>query len=308
MTPPYQVKKVSNEGTSSPFISRLFMGMLEFRDQLFLLSAKGEERLIKQDHFDKQFKPMIDAAQASRDAAINIQEMIVSHFDAIQNGNAVRYRGNQYDILETIDIPLSQAVDLLLDQSIVATKAGLQNILKDPLKMDIGFFFQNKNLFNQGVGNLRASSENNLAQYLHDVRNSWHEELQDLRVQHEHKGWSLKNIEYQLIEKSGLLLSLPIILGMSVNDFAIKTANRVLLFIENMMVYAMQRYCYQYPIFVVEISKEKRDPANPQRFRLAPKGLDTSPPWVIAYSDDLDFISSELLQDVLVDKYHRKIM
>lgn len=290
MTPLYQVKKVSNEGTSSPFISRLFWGMLDFRNQLFLLGTEGQQREMMLAHFDQQFKPMYEATQASRDAAIKARDLVTSHFIAIQSGKAIQYRGNQYDILETIDIPLSQAVKQLIVQSIVATKMGLQKILGDPLNLDIGFFFQKDDQFSQGIADLRASGENNLPQYLQDVRDSWHAKLQDLRVQLEHGGWTLDSIKYRLAETSRVMPSLPIILGMPVNDFAVKTANRVLLFIENMMVFALQRYCHQYPIFIIEIPRESRDLMNPQRFRLAPKGLDTSPPWVIAYHDDMDFV------------------
>jgi hypothetical protein len=290
MTPPYQIKKVSDEGSSSPFISRLFMGMLDFRDQLFLLDAEGQQRQMMQAHFDQQFKPMYEAAQGTRDAAIKARELVDSHLVAIQSGEAIQYRGNQYDILATIDIPLSQAVDQLIDQSIIATKTGLQNILKDPLNLDIGFFFQNDKEFGSGINDLRTSGENDLAQYLQDVRDNWHSKLQNLRVQHEHNGWFLDIIEYRLTAPSRVALNLPTVLGMPIDDFVLKTANRVLLFIENMMVFALQRYCHQYPIFVVEIPRERRNPMDPRRFRLAPKGLDSSSPWVIAYHGDMDFI------------------
>jgi hypothetical protein len=290
MTPPYQIKKVSDEGTSCPFISRLFMGMFEFRDQLFLMGTEGQQREIMKAHFDQQFKPMFEAAQATRDSARKARELLVYHLIAVQSGKVIKFRDNQLDILETIDIPLSQTVDQLIDQSIIATKTGLQNILKDPLDLDIGFFFMSDGKFGQGIADLRASGENNLSQYLMDVRNSWHLKLQDLRAQHEHKGWSLDNIEYRLTETSMVRPILPKILGMPVNEFTLKTANRVLLFIENMMIYAVQRYCQQYPIFVVEIPIESRGQENPKRFKLAPKGLDTSPPWVVAYHDDMDFV------------------
>lgn len=290
MTPPYQVKKVSDEGSSSPFISRIFMGILFFRDQLFLIDTDGQQRRASLVYFDQQFKPMYEAAQATRDAAIRVCELVDSHRSAIQNGNVIQFRANQYDILETIDKPLSQAIDLLIVQSMIATKTGLQRILKDPLKLDIGFFFQEERNFDKGVENLRSLGENDLAQYLQDVRVNWHSKLQGLRTEHEHEGWSLDSIEYELTAPYTVKLNLPTVLGMPVNEFVLKTANRVLFFIENMMVYALQRYCHQYPIFVVEIPFESRDPSNPQRFRLAPKGLDTSTPWVITYQDAREFI------------------
>ncbi|MHB8857541.1 MAG: hypothetical protein ACYC6K_13080 [Bellilinea sp.] len=290
MTPPYQVKKVSDEGSSSPFISRIFMGILFFRDQLFLIDTDGQQRRASLNYFDQQFKPMYEAAQATRDAAIRVCELVDSHRSAIQNGNLIQFRANQYDILETIDKPLSQAVDLLIDQTIIATKTGLQKILKDPLNLDIGFFFQKDKDFHEGLKNLRALGENDLAQYLQDVRVNWHSKLQELRTEHEHGGWSLDSIEYELTAPYTVKINLPTVLSMPVNEFVLKTANRVLFFIENMMVYAMLRYSHQSPIFVVEIPIESRNPPNPKRFRLAPKGLDGSTPWVITYQDAREFV------------------
>ena len=105
MPPPFQVKKVSNEGTSSPFVARIFLGLLTLRDQLYLIDAREEkERVRKRDYFDKQLTPMLEASQASRDAAIEIVNLIDSHIAKIKNGAAVKFQENQYTILDNIDI------------------------------------------------------------------------------------------------------------------------------------------------------------------------------------------------------------
>jgi hypothetical protein len=270
-------------------MARIFMGMLEFRDQLFLLGTPDEESVKMQDHFDRKFQPLLDAAQAARDAALETRALVSSHVAEIRSGKAVRFRPNQYEILHTIDSRLSQAADKLLDQSIVATKTGLQSILSDPLGLDIGFFFQQDSLFSAGVSDLHTAGELSLATYLEDVRTGWHSALQDLRTKHEHHGWSLARIQYRLTAPSQVAVYLPEVMGSPVDTFARQTANRVLHFIENMMANAMQRQC-RYPIFVVEVPHEQRNPQNPQRFRLAPKGLDPSMPWRIAFRDDMDFV------------------
>ena len=286
---PVQLVKVSDEGSSSPFIARIFMGLLEFRNQLFLLGTPDNERGRTQNHFDRMFQPMLDAAQATRDAALEIKGLVDAHLEEIRRGTAVRFRPGQYEILRTIDSKLSQTVDKLIDQSIVATNTGLQSILNDPLGLDIGFFFQQDAAFGAGVSGLRNAGEPDLAAYLEQVRTAWHSALQDLRTKHEHRGWSLGRIQYSLTSPSQVGASLPDVLGSPVHLFARQTANRVLLFIENMMVYAMQRQ-YNYPIFVVEIPPEHRNPVDPQRFRLAPRGLDPAPPWRITFRDDSNFV------------------
>lgn len=290
MQPLYQVRKVSNEGTASPFISRLFNGILELRNNLVLINTDSLQKQTLNAYFDKQFKPMFEAAEATRDSAIQVCKLVEKHFDEIQNGKAVKFRPNQYDILETIDKPLSQAVDLLIDQSIIATKTGLQNILKDPLNLDIGFFFQKDTEFLKGINDLLSSGENDLARYLKEVRDNWHSELQNLRRKHEHEGWSLDRVEYRLSTESSVIPIFPMVLGMPVFEFVLKTANRVLFFIENMLVYAMLRYSNYKSFFVVDIPIEYRDPSNPLRFRLAHKAIDQSNPWVITYKDIREFV------------------
>ena len=290
MTRIHQIKKISDEGTSSPFIARIFFGLLSFRDQLYLNCFEGDERYKNQNYFDKQFNPMYEAARATRDAAIKINSLMSSHFEKIQSGKAIKFRENQYEILETIDSDLSQLVDQFIDQSIVATKSGLQNILRDPLGLDIGFFFKQDKAFLDGVSKLIALGEEDLANYLEEVRQEWHSDLQDLRSKHEHKGWTLGSIKYHLDERKGMLLVLPDLCGLPVDSFVLRTTNQILQFIENMMVYALQRFSSMLPIYIVEVPKNNQNPENPIRFRLAPKGLDTSLPWRIHYSEDMDFV------------------
>jgi hypothetical protein len=285
----YQVIKERDEGSSSPFIARLFMTMLEFRDNLFLSDIEGDARVIMQDYFDRKFKPMFEAAEAVRDASHKINQLIEAHKKKIEDGTIVKITHEKIEINESIDKPLSQLIDQLLDQSIVATKTGLQQILTDLLRLDIGFFFQTEKQFEVGVSRLNDLGENLLSQYLTDVRNNWHKDIQELRVRHEHEGWSLSSIEYQTVEASRVEMVLPKIEGLDVNEFARKTSNRVLLFIENMMVYALQRVNGDAPIYVIEIPKECRDPKYARKFELGAMGLSTSPPWFIMYQDEFEF-------------------
>lgn len=281
------LKKISNEGSSSPFLARLFFGLLDMRDQLYLIGIQDKQE--KQKLFDRKFKPMYEAAQATRDAAIEVEQLIRTHLDAIRSGHAVQFNANKYSIQETIDIPLGQAVDKLIDQSIIATKSCLQDILKDPLGLDIGFLYKEDKKFNDSITAINKAKEARLTIYLSEVRTRWLSKLNELRVDHQHHGWCLDEIKYKRINSSQIEAILPNINNLPVDEFVRLSANRTLLFIENMMAYAMQRSC-RYPIFIVEIPKEQRDSKDPRRFRLAARGLDNSQPWVLNYSEDMDFV------------------
>jgi hypothetical protein len=83
MSPPIQVKKVTEE-TSSPFVARLFIGLLELREQLYLLGVQGKCRKSMQDHFDDTFKPMFEAAHATRNAAVEARRLVATHLGVPQ--------------------------------------------------------------------------------------------------------------------------------------------------------------------------------------------------------------------------------
>jgi len=287
--PPFQFVKVSDEGTRSPFIARIFFGLIHFRDQVYLLGVADHELPRAKQAFDTAFNPLLEAAQATRDAAREILGLVSTHVQAIGSGEAVRFRPNQYEILKSINAPLSQAFDKLVDQSIVATKGALQPFLREILDLDIGFFFQREAAFSEGVARLSSRGEKPFSMYLQTARSTWHAELQELRSKHEHERWTLPGLKYTLVADHQVAVRIPLILNLPVHEYARATANRVLRFIEDTVLYAMLRKC-PFPLFLVEIPAGQRDLDNPKRFRLAPRGLDSSPPWEIYYGESADFV------------------
>lgn len=289
MVPIDILKKVSDEGSRSPFRARIFPGMLAIRDQLFLTGLHGDELRNRRQLFDEKFGTVYHAAQATRDAAIEINRLIIEHSEAIQTSRAIRFEDAQLYINENIDTPLRQATDKLLNQAIVATKSGLQRILKNPLGLDISFLFQKEENFRKGIGNLRRSGETELADYLVDIRSKWLWDLIGMRDNAEHKGWELPEIIYEPLVPSRVEIIVPEIAGVRVDIFARQTANRVLLFTENMMVHAMARNMPE-ALFVVEIPLEERNPEDPVRFAYGGVDITTAPRWTLQYQDDMDFV------------------
>jgi len=280
--------KVSDEGTSSPFIARIFMGMLVLRDQLYLMNIDSDSQNNARDKFDKQFNPMFEAAQATRDAGKNLIGNFNDYFSSIKSGDSVKIENGQIQVIRTIDTELIQDVNKTIDQSVIAIKSALQKILKKMFAIDIGFLFQKEDIFNDGIKTLRDKSEEPLAEYLIAVRSNWLWELLTLRNAIEHEGWVLDRIEYYF-GQNRIAVKIPEINGVPVNIYVSQTVNRVLLFIENMMVFGMQQFP-RYPLFVTEIPKEQRNPKSPERFRLSTFGLEEVIPWSIRYSEESDFL------------------
>ena len=282
------VKKISEDGSASPFGARIFPGLLIMRDQLFLFRLHGKEYDQQRDLFDAKMGPLYQSALATRDAALEINRLISEHVHDIQHRGIIRIEENQFSIDKTIDIPLHQVTDKLLDQSIVALH-GLQRILKKPLGLHIGFLFQQNGEFKQGITKLRRDGEIVLANYLVDVRTKWLWNLIGVRNAAQHEGWQLPEIVYKPTMDKAVLVTLPQIGEVRIDLFARVTANRVLLFIENMMVHTMARNIPD-GIYIIEIPKSERNPENPVRFTYGGVGLSTSPRWHLQYEEDMDFV------------------
>jgi hypothetical protein len=273
-------------------MARMWVGMIELRDQLFLLGHRGDKEDLAR-RFDRNLTPLIESAEATRDAGTEIRTLVAGHNEAIRSGSAVRITETQVDINESIDKQLGQAVDKLLNQSIVTTKTCLQRILRDPLNLDIGFMYGKDGRFRSGIADLRARGQIDLADYLEAVRANWHSGLQALRDGTEHQALMLGDYRYRQMPGNPITVEpvVPKVFGQDVDEFAQLAANRVLLFVENMMVYAMQQGKTRFPLVVVEIPPEARDPVSPKRFRVVPRGL--GPPvraWRIEFFDSPDFV------------------
>jgi len=281
--------KVSDEGTNSPLVARLFFAPLETRD-LFLLGGLEEPaKQARKAVFDARYTPVYNAAKATRDAGLEAVHLVVTHYTRISSGEAVKIGAGHYEVLENIDSELEQAIDRLLDQAVVCTKGGIQTILRDLLGLDIGFLFQEDPRFEEGVAGLRGSSEGALGDYLTEVRKTWLSGLLRYRNLHEHEGWTLPRIQYGLRSSTQVGIILPKLDDINVHEWAWRTANRVLLFAENMLVYGMSRNT-PLPINVVEIPSQAREPTDVRRFAFTPRGLDPSPSWAIYFRDDMDFL------------------
>src|SRR3990172_1853862 len=94
--------KASDEGSSSPFMARLFIGLLNFRDQLFLLSADEAIRQQLMSDFDSKYKPLFEAARSTRDAGRDLLLTLSNYLESIDRGETIKIIDGQIQILKTI--------------------------------------------------------------------------------------------------------------------------------------------------------------------------------------------------------------
>lgn len=250
------VQKFADEGSSSPFVARLLIGILRLRDVVFLDD-------LKRGQFDKSYEFVIMTLLNARTASQEILQMLAEHIHKVSQGEIARVRGQTIQIDVTIDKELWKESADFLNNAVRALKHGMQNVTRI-LQVNIGFLFQKSNSFEKGLTALKKSNPL-LAAYLRETR-KWSEHLIDSRIALEHKGWMLPKIKY--LDASGAIrVEEPQISGQPVSEFVKYMMDRISCFVEEVTTHCLQA---RMPagFTVTEIPLAQREPEIPERFRL----------------------------------------
>jgi hypothetical protein len=274
----FQIQKVRDEGSSEPFIARLWLGILEIRDQV--LQFGSDDPASARNAFDRDYQPVLDALETLRTAAGNIQSLIAEHRQKIESGEAVSFQPNAVAIIESIEVPLRDTVSMFLNAGARVLK-GIQPLL-DRFQIPIWCLFMKEANFQKGLEDLRAKGHARVADYLSAVRTSWSEQFMERRNALEHKGWRPSPVVYRVDGKRIAMIE-PDIDGVPASEYADRMSNRIIGFVEDLLVYAFSMMLPA-PVILIEEPAIERDPARPTRFQLSLAGVDRTP-WSLQYDD-----------------------
>lgn len=263
-------QRMLDEGSSSPFIARLYLGIFRLRDAVFPDYAKREI-------FDKQYHLVMETMLNTRNTSQQIVQLVSDHFNKLAKGEVGHLRGFTIHIEKTIDKDLRKEAESFLNSAVRALKQGMQEVTKS-LGIDIGFLFQKQSLFESGI-QILEKNDPHLAAYMRNARD-WSVRLLNSRNAIEHEGWILPNVRYT--EVSGIIRAdEPEISGQKVSDFVKFIMDRLICFVEEVAAHCLK---VRMPagIAVTEIPLFQRESDMPQRFQLTLSngGL---PIWNIAY-------------------------
>ena len=272
--PKLVIHKGRYEGTSSPFVARIFLGLCVLRDQ-----AVADKSL--REHFDKSFEGVLTGLESLRDTAKSIQKLYSSHSDAVARGEIARVANGDVYVDESIDLELKKQVESFINTAARIVKERMKGLLKI-LGANIGFLFQREAAFNNGVARLKPSDPA-LADYLVETRANWSERLMTIRNDLlEHGTWSLDRVRYEQAE-TGVRAVEPLVDGEPVTEFVSHIMDRVGCFVEELCTHALQARML-HDVSLSEIPLSERKSENVARFRMALIGGGT-PLWTIAYHD-----------------------
>lgn len=264
------VKKIADEGTRSPFIARILLGIMRLRDVVYPDSPNH-------DNFDKAYEFVTSSLLNARTAVRNIVQLWEEHVRKVTSGEIARLKGRAIHIEENIDNELKKEVESFLNAAVRALKQGMQDLATE-LQVNIGFLFQKQVAFDTGLAALQTTDPF-LAEYLRQTR-TWSERLMEKRIALEHHAWMLPPIVYS-DTANGIKADESLISGQPVSEFVKFMLDRLACFVEEFTAHCLQRRMPA-EITITEIPLAHRLAETPERFRvtLAHGGM---PPWTIVY-------------------------
>jgi hypothetical protein len=269
-SPGWVFQKFADEGSGSPFMTRLFIGVTRLRDQVYFDKSSI-------DAFDEAYDFALTTMLDVRMLATEIVSLVTNHSSRVGSGAIARIAGNSIRIDESIDRDLRTKVESFLVATARVLKKGLQEFSVF-LGSNIGFLFKKEATFVNEIATLRTS-DHLLADYLVSIR-TWSEPLQLTRNSIEHAAWVPPRITYRQVGQQIEVLE-PQLVQMPVSQYVGFITDRLSCFIEEFSVHCLQRKLSQ-EITLTEIPIEKRVTELPERFHITPK-IGGLPEWVLKY-------------------------
>src|SRR3954463_12385232 len=136
----FVVQKLADEGASSPYMARIFIGVLHLRDQVYPDPTK-------RNSFDAPYDYVTSALSSTRDSARKLAALWKGHQDKVASGEIAKTDGGgNIHVQESIDKDLGSEIETFLNAATRCLKTGMQNIARE-LDANIGFLFQQKDSF-----------------------------------------------------------------------------------------------------------------------------------------------------------------
>jgi hypothetical protein len=264
--------KMMDEGTSTPFIARLwFTPLTTMRDTVL-----GQDKA-KIEEFDTIYGSLLNDLTTLRRIGKDTTDTWNAHQGKVTSGQIARNKGIHIEVDETIDEQMLHHIETVIKNAASTTKQLQQLTLL--FGIDIGFVYQKDVGFKAGLEGLEQIDAT-LASYLAEAR-KWLEPVRLLRDDLEHKPFTANRITYNRDAAGYIVANEPHVMGLPVTTFIPVLLSRLNRYTEEVLMWCFQRVS---PFLIGEIPVGQRDPDKPERFRFlySPKAQ----PWVIIYSDD----------------------
>lgn len=261
------VQRFADEGAGSPFMARIFYGLMDLADNL------GAEK----EPFLTAHHNLIKTLLEIREVAKDISNTWKDYTRKVEEGSIVQRVGSQIHITENVDRQLGRLTNEFLSSATRSFKDRMQATARS-LGLEIGFLYQKQSSFERGLAALELGDPA-LAEYLCEAR-KWGNALVNTRNSLDHGTWALQSAP---VTEAGAKISVtePTIDGLPVTQWIADQTDRVLCFVEDVVVHGIQQRMVP-SITLVEIPITQRSAEMPLRFQntVTTGGL---PRWQITY-------------------------
>ena len=266
-------QKLADEGSTSPFMARMGIGVAYLRDYALRDVQKKRD-------FDRSYEFVFMTLMNIRKTAQEIVQLISEHSSKAARGELLRRSEGVLYIEENIDKELRRQTESFLNSAVRVLKQGVQEVA-NCLGVKTGFLFKKLTTFESGLAVLRASDPY-LADYLQRVR-EWSERLVECRNALEHSASVLPKVQY-LPDIAGVRVKEPELSGQPLSRFVEFMTDRLCSFAEDLIAHCLAPWLPD-SMAITEVPLPERDPERPERFRLILK-TGGSAVWVIKYHDN----------------------
>jgi hypothetical protein len=249
------------------------MGVWHLRDQVYPDPSK-------RNAFDSPYEYVTSALSSTRDCNRRITALWNDHQQKVASGEIASIdAGGNIHIQEIVDKGLRSEIETFLNAATRCLKTGMQNIARE-LSVNIGFLFQQKDFFENGISALQATDAH-LASYLERTR-MWSEPMLKSRIDLEHGTWVLPRTTY-VAANGAVRVNEPAVAGKPMSEFVDFTFDRLCCFVEEFSAHCLRR---KMPIGIIltEIPLNERVAEVPERFRITLAG-DGQAAWRIAFHE-----------------------
>jgi hypothetical protein len=133
--PDWTIQKVADEGSSSPFMARLMIGVLRLRDNVFDPTNR--------DDFDKPYDFVLKSLFSARDAMRQMTTLWKEHERKVAAGEIARVERTSIHVDESVDRELGQEAEAFINAAARAVKKGMQDVAT-VFGVNIGFLFRSR--------------------------------------------------------------------------------------------------------------------------------------------------------------------
>jgi hypothetical protein len=216
----FTVAHLADEGTSTPFVARLWITPLHLRNLVLHQAADV-------DSFNTMHHSVLSDLTTLRRIGRETLGLWNTHVQRIARGEIIRYH-NSIHVDQTIDEPLSHNIETIIRNAANAAKQ-FQDLTR-LFGIDIGFMFKDDHSFEAGVRAME-NADAMLADYLREAR-KWLQPLTLTRNDLEHKPYVAPRIQYLWKAGDRFEVREPEVLGLPLSSFIPVILSRLNRFIE----------------------------------------------------------------------------